>query len=105
LKWQDSSIATKKTIINEAHVVFTAAESVENWRKSKEKLTEQKVNNLLLDCSDALYFSTSSQKGRIGNWFNWIRAEPTFEGLKQILYEPEERVFIGDEPELIKRVR
>ena len=105
LKWQDSSIATKKTIINEAHVVFTAAESVENWRKSKEKLTEQKVNNLLLDCSDAHYFSTSSQKDRIGNCFTWIKADPTFEGLKQILYEPEERVFIGDEPELIKRVR
>ena len=25
----------------------------------------------------------------------WIKADPTFEGLKQVLYEPEERVFIG----------
>jgi len=35
----------------------------------------------------------------------WIKANPTFEGLKQIIYEPEERVFIGDEPELLQRVR
>jgi len=28
----------------------------------------------------------------------WIKADPTFEGLKQIIYEPEERVYIGEEP-------
>ncbi|MGB9763581.1 MAG: TrlF family AAA-like ATPase, partial [Minisyncoccia bacterium] len=35
----------------------------------------------------------------------WIKADPTFEGLKQIIYEPEERVYIGEEPEIIKRVK
>ena len=25
----------------------------------------------------------------------WIKADPTFEGLKQILYEPEQRIFVG----------
>ena len=34
----------------------------------------------------------------------WICADMTFKGLKQIVIEPE-RVFIGDEPDLIKRVR
>ncbi|HUS50373.1 MAG TPA: AAA family ATPase, partial [Candidatus Paceibacterota bacterium] len=28
----------------------------------------------------------------------WIKADPTFEGLKQIIYEPVERVYIGEEP-------
>ena len=28
----------------------------------------------------------------------WIKADPTFEGLKQIIYEPEERVYIGKSP-------
>ncbi len=28
----------------------------------------------------------------------WIKADPTFEGLIQIIYEPEERVYIGEEP-------
>ena len=27
----------------------------------------------------------------------WIKADPTFEGLRQTLYEPEERVYIGQE--------
>jgi ABC-type lipoprotein export system ATPase subunit len=29
------------------------------------------------------------------NGFCWIKANPTFEGLRQTLYEPEERVYIG----------
>lgn len=37
--------------------------------------------------------------------FVWIKADPTFEGLKQIVNEPQGRVFIGEEPELLKRVR
>jgi hypothetical protein len=30
--------------------------------------------------------------------YTWIKADPTFEGLKQIIYEPEERIYIGEEP-------
>lgn len=96
LKWSDSSIATKKSIINKADIVFTAAESIEAFNKAKEQLTAQKVNDLLLDCSDSHYLSSSTDKDRIGNCFTWIKADPTFEGLIQILYEPEERIKISD---------
>ena len=36
--------------------------------------------------------------------FTWIKADPTYDGLKQILYEPKqgERVFIGDIPPTFK---
>ena len=35
----------------------------------------------------------------------WIKADLTFEGLKQIIFEPQNRVFIGEEPEIERRVR
>lgn len=35
----------------------------------------------------------------------WIKADLTFEGLKQIVFEPRNRVFIGAEPEIERRVR
>ena len=35
----------------------------------------------------------------------WIKADLTFEGLKQIIFEPQNRVFIGVEPEIEQRVR
>lgn len=36
--------------------------------------------------------------------FCWIKADPTFEGLKQIIYEPEERIYIGKEPPILSKV-
>ncbi|BBI32263.1 TrlF family AAA-like ATPase [Cohnella abietis] len=36
--------------------------------------------------------------------YTWIKADPTFEGLKQIVNEPEERVFIGIKPPKLKNV-
>ena len=95
-KWDDTSIAEKKTIINQADIVFTAAENIEKFNNAKVKLQEQNVNSLLLDCSDAHSFANASTKDCLGNCKTWIKADPTFEGLKQILFEPEDRVCICD---------
>ncbi len=98
LAWSDQSIATKKSIINKASIVFTAAASVEAYSNAKQKLSDQGVNNKLLDCSDAHTYSDSkdkegnSIKDRLGNCFTWIKADTTFQGLKQIEYEFDERV-------------
>ncbi len=34
----------------------------------------------------------------------WIKADPTFDGLRQVINEPEGRVFIGDQPSVFNRV-
>jgi predicted Zn-dependent protease len=98
VNWNDHSIAEKKTIINGADFVFISAETVEGWSKARESLTTQCVNNRLLDCSDAHAFSDSSYKDRIGKCFTWLKADPTFDGLRQVVNEPDERVFVGDTP-------
>ena len=35
----------------------------------------------------------------------WIKSDLTFEGLKQVIFEPENRVYIGEEPDIERRVR
>lgn len=35
----------------------------------------------------------------------WIKADLTYEGLKQIVFEPRNRVYIGEKPEIERRVR
>ena len=44
-------------------------------------------------------YEKKDDKGSICDYseITWIKADPTFEGLKQIIYEPEERVRIQDE--------
>lgn len=49
-------------------------------------------NRPLLQSSDAHY------EKQIGVKFSWIKADTTFEGLKQILQEPKDRVYLGSEP-------
>ena len=98
IKWNDNSIADKKNIINSVHCVFISSSTYDDFYKSKDHLTKSKVNDKLIDCSDAHYFSNVSQKDRIGKCFTWIKADTTFEGLSHALSSYEERVFIGDVP-------
>lgn len=50
--------------------------------------------------SDAHSFNDLERlKGQLSDWpHTWIKADKTFRGLQQICYEPEARVFIGEEP-------
>lgn len=97
IKWTDGSIATKKDIINKVDFVFISSENVEKFNNAKRKLAENRVNDLLLDCSDAHNFASSNEKDRIGKCLTWIKANPIFEGLKYVVYDPEERVCFQDE--------
>jgi hypothetical protein len=105
IKWNDQSIADKKTVINGADLVLISAESVDAWAKAKASLRESRVNDRLLDCSDAHCFSDAKDKDRLGKCFTWIKADPTFEGLRHVLREVDERVFVGDLPPQLSRVR
>lgn len=104
MRW-DGSPASKKKVINKADFVFTALENPDTFLQQKNKLTEQNVNDRLLDCSDAHKFSSSLQpERRLGNCFAWLKANTTFEGLKQVAKEST-RIYVGDIPPILRRVK
>lgn len=98
LKWNDQTIATKRTLINEADLLFTAFGDVSSWQDQRAKLVAQNVRDRLVDCSDAHYWSDSLEKDRLGNCWTWIRADPTFAGLRQALLDFDNRVYVGIQP-------
>ena len=104
LTWKDSSMVDKTHLINSADFVFTPAASIGNYVTAKTAL-EAGVNSKVLDCSDAHELSSSSQKDRVGNCWTWLKLVPTFQGLKQIAQEFDQRVFVGKEPEQKRRLR
>ncbi|TGK20073.1 hypothetical protein EHO61_06075 [Leptospira fluminis] len=97
IKWNDHTIAEKKTIINSADFVFTSASSQQDWEKAHKSLLEAGVNSRLLDCSDSHNFSDSELKDRLGKCLTWIKSDPSFEGLKQALFEFKSRVLISEQ--------
>lgn len=103
MRW-DASAASKKTIVNEADFLFHALNTPLDYKKHVDSLKSKRVNSKLLDCSDAHSFSDSKQKDRIGNSFTWLKADTTFEGLKQVSNDIS-RIFVGDEPESLVRLR
>lgn len=98
IKWNDQSIADKKTIINSADLVFISAENAAKFTAAKKSLTEGGVNDRLLDCSDGHHYTDSTEKDRLGHCYTWIKADPTFEGLRQAVFEYPSRVHVADVP-------
>lgn len=99
MRWNDHNIADKKTLINEANLVFTAAENPDAYVRARNALRGENVNDRLLDCSDAHSLSSAKVKDRIGNCFTWIKADSTFQGLLHAIQEFDDRVFVGDDPQ------
>jgi len=104
MRWNENNIADKKTVINEADLVFTAAANPEAYAKSRRALKDAAVQDRLLDCSDAHRLSTANHKDRIGNCFTWIKADSTFQGLLQAIEEFDDRIYVGDVPPKRKKV-
>jgi hypothetical protein len=104
VKWNDQSIATKKTLLNTAEAVFTAAGDRAEFEASRQVLISRRVNSKLIDCSDAHTWIDSTDKDRLGNCLTWINADPTFKGLRHALREYEHRVSVEPRPAVLNRV-
>jgi energy-coupling factor transporter ATP-binding protein EcfA2 len=115
--WNSRDHLTRKVLIQKSDVLFSSNPSTRQWGLGKPPFREGPAKFIaefktLKPCvhgSDAHEFAfighPCAKRGRPGHncstspadcdlRFCWIKAEPTFEGLKQILYEPEDRVAI-----------
>lgn len=95
LRWSQSGMANKVTLLNEAAFVFTSGKDVAACARSRQSLLDQNVNPRLLDCSDAHYLADSTEHNRLGRCFTWLKGEVCFESLKQAYYEYEGRVSLA----------
>ncbi len=84
------SSSNYEKIVKKVHFLIHSSNKQENLKKDREFWL--KYNKPLLQSSDA------HKEDSIGKKYTWIKAEKTFEGLKQIIYEPETRVSI-DKPQ------
>ncbi len=75
-------------IARKSHFLIHSSDRVANITEDRDYWLTQ--NKPLVQSSDA------HKLNDIGTKFTWIKADTTFEGLKQTLYEPKERVFIQE---------
>ena len=74
---------------------------IEEYKNKVVNFLKQKINKThpLILCSDN--HNANKYQLKINCW---LKADPTFNGLKQVLIEPEGRIFIGDKPPLFNRI-
>ncbi|GHR77241.1 DNA repair ATPase [Helicobacter pylori] len=78
-----------KKVIDKSHFLIHSSDNQKNLKDDRDSWLE--YNKPLLQSSDA------HKEDSIGKKYTWIKAEKTFEGLKQIIYELETRVSIDEE--------
>lgn len=106
LEWDGQDHLTRKLLLQGADAVFSANANTIKWTsglKSQAKdefAAEFKGLKPCIHGCDAHKLETIGKPD--GDKYCWIKAEFTFEGLKQILYEPEDRVYIGVKPANLK---
>lgn len=106
LEWDGQDHLTRKLLLQGADAVFSANANTIKWTSGlksgtkDEFVAEYKSLKPCIHGSDAHKLETIGKPD--GNKYCWIKAELTFEGLKQILYEPEDRVYIGEKPANLK---
>ncbi len=106
----------KLSLIKKAHIMGSSTKKqIDFFKWEDEKFSKEQFENLFdkpkpcIKGSDAHkinypFGKLQNKDSQPDNKYCWIKADTTFDGLKQIIIEPE-RVFIGEEPDLLKRVR
>ncbi len=79
-----------KKVIDKSHFLIHSSDNQKNLKDDRDSWLKLKYNKPLLQSSD------THKEDSIGKKYTWIKAEKTFEGLKQIIYEPETRVSIDE---------
>lgn len=91
-----SLLGTIKSIYKLSRIIFSHAPSDINYFLGK-KTTKDEVISHTGSLKPCIIGCDSHSEDTLFTKFTWVKAELSFEGLKQIIYEPEERVQITTE--------
>ncbi len=97
-----SFAAQRKNIEGLAHIVFSANPKQIRFWLGKESASAEELESQYNGCKPCLHGSDAHSAPKVGQPDGdrrcWIKGDLTFDSLRQICIEPEERVFVGAEP-------
>lgn len=99
IDWNGQDHNARKIIVSCSHMIFSSNEVTREIALDDEYEKEFKSKKPCIWGSDAHSYESLFKPDE--NRYLWIKSEPSFKGLKQLLIEPEDRVFIGDCPNKI----
>ncbi len=107
--WDGQGHLARKLLIQKSHMLFSSNGGTRDFGlgnrhpKPADFVKEFKSLKPCIHGSDAHAYENLFEPAQ-GRQL-WVKADPTFQGLRQLLHEPETRVYIGTEPRFLSRVR
>jgi ABC-type lipoprotein export system ATPase subunit len=106
MRWTGGGGAVKRNAAHSAQFLFGCSAVPSDHNRHVASLRANEINRKLIDASDAHRFADDTAADRrLGATMTWIKADETFEGLRRALQRYDERVFVGDEPKQLTRLR
>lgn len=107
--WDGQAHQTRKLFVQKADMLFSANPSTREFALGKKHPTVREFLNEFGSLKPCIHGSDAHSYAALfrpaeGRHL-WIKADPSFLGLRQLLNEPETRVWIGTEPPTLARVR
>lgn len=101
ISWDGQDYLTRRFLLQTAHAVFCGQEATINWCLGRGDLSPDQFKREFGCLKPSLHGSDAHTIENLckpeNGKFCWVKADPTFEGLKQIIYEPELRVKVQKE--------
>jgi predicted ATPase len=108
ISWDGQGHVVRKVLLQKAHMFFSAnpgtrAFGLGHAHESVEAFLEEfKSRKACIHGSDAHDAASLFEPDQ--RRYLWIRADPTFNGLRQLLHEPDTRVYLGERPPALAHV-
>ncbi len=108
INWKSQDHNVRKVILQKADMLFASNSKTIKWGLGEfnetidDYIKEFKSVKVCIWGSDAHGYDNLFKPAN--NRFTWIKANPTFEGLKQVINEPKDRVYIGEIPSKLRLV-
>lgn len=100
MNWGGQDHQTRRVLLQGADAIFSANAKTRAWALGQGDMSPDDFRKEFRSLKPCIHGSDAHSLETLGkpaeNRFCWIKAEPTFEGLKQILCEPADRVTIGE---------
>lgn len=96
ISWDGQDHVIRKSIFQKCNIIISGNAKTKDWALG---LTYERISDFIKEFKSLKPCITTSDAHDLsalftitGNKYTWIKADPTFEGLKQLLYEPDSRV-------------
>jgi ABC-type lipoprotein export system ATPase subunit len=102
VSWNSQGHLIRKVLIQKSHLIFSSNKNTKDFCLGLKHPSENEYLKEFGTFKPVIWGSDSHSFENFlipdNNNFTWIKADPTFNGLKQIIHEPDCRIFIGDKP-------